>query len=114
MFFCRGKRHDFRLFKQSNLRIANDIQLLLDTGLIGIDKLHKNSILPIKKRKNQKRTKEERSHNKEVASKRVTAEHGVGFIKRFKILPQRYRNRRKRFGLRFQLLAGVCNYDMGV
>jgi len=87
---------------------------LLDTGFIGIDKLHANSTLPRKKRKNQKRTKEDKRHNRDVSSRRVASEHGVGFIKRFKILSERYRNRRKRFGLRFNLLAGLCNYDMGV
>ena len=38
-------------------------------------------------------------------------EHAIGFIKRFKIVADRYRNRRKRFGLRFNLIAGICNYE---
>ncbi|MDR2707980.1 MAG: IS5/IS1182 family transposase, partial [Nitrososphaerota archaeon] len=29
----------------------------------------------------------------------------------FKIVSDRYRNRRKRFGLRFNLIAGICNYE---
>ncbi|MCL2514075.1 MAG: IS5/IS1182 family transposase, partial [Oscillospiraceae bacterium] len=32
----------------------------------------------------------------------------------FKILSERYRNRRKRFGLRFNLIAGICNFDMSI
>ncbi|MCL2853878.1 MAG: IS5/IS1182 family transposase, partial [Defluviitaleaceae bacterium] len=32
---------------------------------------------------------------------------------RFKILAERYRNRRKRFGLRLNLLAGICNFELG-
>ena len=27
------------------------------------------------------------------------------------ILSERYRNRRKRFALRFSLIAGICNFD---
>jgi len=38
-------------------------------------------------------------------------ENVIGFIKRFKIIGDRYRNRRKRFGLRFNLIAD-CNKDI--
>ncbi|MDR0492547.1 MAG: IS5/IS1182 family transposase, partial [Nitrososphaerota archaeon] len=30
---------------------------------------------------------------------------------RFKIVSDRYRNRRKRFGLRFNLICGICNFE---
>ena len=40
---------------------------------------------------------------------RVLNEHVIGKIKRFKITADRYRNRRKRFGLRFNLIAGAYN-----
>ncbi|MBD1933137.1 IS5/IS1182 family transposase, partial [Trichocoleus sp. FACHB-69] len=33
-------------------------------------------------------------------------------LKIFKILADRYRNRRKRFGLRFNLIAGLHNYEL--
>ncbi|MEY8576002.1 IS5/IS1182 family transposase, partial [Oscillospiraceae bacterium 21-37] len=29
----------------------------------------------------------------------------------FRILSERYRNRRHRFALRFSLIAGICNFD---
>jgi len=50
--------------------------------------------------------------NREISSERVGNEHAIGFIKRFKILSERYRNRRKRFGLRFNLIAGICNFEL--
>jgi len=39
-------------------------------------------------------------------------EHVIGWIKRFRIIADRYRNRRKRFGLRFKLIAGIYNYEL--
>jgi len=33
-------------------------------------------------------------------------------LKRFKILSDKYRNRRKRFGLRFNLIAGIQNWEL--
>lgn len=40
-------------------------------------------------------------------------ENVIGSLKRFKILSDRYRNRRKRFGLRFNLIAGIYNFKVG-
>ena len=50
--------------------------------------------------------------NKIIASLRITNEHVIGKIKRFKIVADRYRNRRKRFGLRFNLILRICNYEL--
>jgi len=82
-----------------------------DTGFIGIHKFHKNSELPKKKSKKHPLTKEDKQNNREISSERASNEHAIGFVKRFKILSERYRNRRKRFGLRFHLIAGLCNFD---
>jgi hypothetical protein len=109
--FANGKRHDFRLFKESNIRIDPEIIVKTDTGFIGIDKIHANSVLPKKRSKHNPLTKQDKQQNREISSERAANEHGIGFVKRFKILSERYRNRRKRFGLRFNLLAGICNFD---
>lgn len=50
-------------------------------------------------------TKEEKCINRNIASKRVLNENVIGRLKRFKILSDKYRNRRKRFGLRFYRMA---------
>jgi hypothetical protein len=42
----------------------------------------------------------------------VKIENIIGFVKRFKILSGKYRNRRKRFALRFNLIAGICSFDL--
>ncbi|GHU51240.1 hypothetical protein AGMMS49975_04040 [Clostridia bacterium] len=33
-------------------------------------------------------------------------------IKRFHIVADRHRNKRRRFGLRFNLIAGLCNFEL--
>ena len=55
--------------------------------------------------------KEDKVFNHSVYSERVLNEHVIGLIKRFKIVSDRYRNRGKRFGLRFNLICGICNYE---
>jgi hypothetical protein len=106
--FAFGKKHDFRLFKESKTHIHPGITAKTDTGYIGIVKIHKNSVLPKKK----PLTTEDKTMNRHISSERVGHEHAIGFLKRFRILAERYRNRRKRFGLRFNLIAGICNFDL--
>jgi hypothetical protein len=84
-----------------------------DTGYQGIQQLHANSEHPKKKSKYQSLTKEDRRTNRRIGSQRIVIEHVIGALKRFKILADRYRNRRKRFGLRFNLLAGIYNLQVG-
>jgi hypothetical protein len=50
--------------------------------------------------------------NRKLARIRVLGEHIHRKLKVFKILSQRYRNRRKRFGLRFNLIAALYNYEL--
>lgn len=110
--FANGKRHDFRLFKESKVRIHPKIKALTDTGYQGISKIHANSALPKKKTKNSPLTKEDKRKNRWLSSELVLNENVIGVIKRFKIISDRYRNRRKRFGLRFNLIAAIHNMEL--
>ena len=68
--------------------------------------------MPKKKSKKNPLTKEEKKNNRKLASDRVVNENVIGMLKRFKIIADKYRNRRKRFGLRFNLIAGLCNWEL--
>jgi len=109
--FANGKEHDFKLFKESKVCVKPKTELDTDTGYLGIAKIHANSVLPKKKTKKNPLTKEDKAFNRNISSQRVLNEHVIGFVKRFKIVADRYRNRRKRFGLRFNLIAGICNFE---
>ena len=56
----------------------------------------------------------ERQHNRLLASLRVVGEHINRRLKIFRILAERYRNRRQRFGLRFNLIAGLLNHELSL
>jgi hypothetical protein len=75
-------------------------------------KFHKNSILPKKKSKKNPLSLQDKKNNRKLSSQRILAEHVIGKVKIFKILSDRYRNRRKRFGLRFNLIAGIYNFEL--
>ena len=68
--------------------------------------------MPKKKTKKNPLTKEDKLKNRELSSERVLNENVIGMIKRFKIISDRYRNRRKRFGLRFNLISAIYNMEL--
>ncbi len=103
---------DFRLFKHSRLPLKPTIKCLADKGYQGIKKLHANSQVPQKKPRKGTLSDEDKKRNRELARQRVIGEHIHRKLKIFKILADRYRNRRKRFGLRFNLIAGLYNYEL--
>ena len=85
---------------------------IVDTGYTGIKKLHANSRVPTKRSARKPLTKDDKFLNRKIASERALNENVIGSLKRFKILSDRYRNRRKRFGLRFNLIAGIYNLEV--
>jgi hypothetical protein len=110
--FCNGKKHDFRLFKESRIRWTKERCGITDSGYTGIKKLQPTSKLPKKPSKKSPLTREEKKQNREISSQRVVNENVIGRLKRFKIISDKYRNRRKRFGLRFNLIAGIHNLEL--
>jgi hypothetical protein len=110
--FCNGKKHDFNLFRDTKVRWVPSIQGIVDSGYTGIKRLQSTSLLPKKRSKGQSLSKEEKRTNRNISSERVLNENVIGRLKRFKILSDRYRNRRKRFGLRFNLIAGIHNWEL--
>ena len=107
-----GTEHDFQLFKRSKVKPLDRIEVLADKGYQGIKKIHKYSYTPIKKKKKKLLTSREKEYNRELAKHRIYIEHVIRALKIFRILAQSYRNRRRRFGLRFNLIAGLYNYGI--
>jgi IS5 family transposase len=110
--FEKGRRHDFYLFKKSKVLIKKEIQLLADKGYQGIHRYHKASLVPHKKTKKKTLTFQQRAENRSCAKLRVSVENVIRYLKIFRILSSRYRNRRNRFGLRVNLIAGLYNYEL--
>jgi hypothetical protein len=90
------------------------LEVLADGGYQGLQKLHARSRTPHKKPRQSKLTDAQKQSNRELARRRVVVEHVIRGLKIFRTLAERYRNRRKRFSLRFNLIAGLYNYEPSV
>ena len=95
--------HDFQLFKSIKISLKPGVQLAIDSGYQGFTNLHANSVLPKKSAKNHPLSKQDRN----ISRKRIAVEHVIALVKRFRILSER----RKRFSLRFSLIAAICTFE---
>lgn len=107
-----GSIHDFALHKEEP-PIPENVRVFVDSGYQGIDKIHKDVDFPYKKPKNGELDKEEKEYNRGLSSFRVKVENIIGDLKTFRILGNRYRNKRKRYGVKFNIIAGLVNIKNG-
>jgi hypothetical protein len=84
---CITEKHDFKLFKDNKARWVKTTEGLVESGYQGITKL------PKKKRKKKPLTQEEQKKNRIISSRQIANEHAIGFLKRFKVISECYRNR---------------------
>jgi transposase len=92
--------------------MAAHVKALADSGYQGLTKLHSNSSTPVKKTKLHPLSKEQKASNRALSRERILIENIIRKLKIFRILSERYRNCRKRFGLRFNLIAAIYNMEL--
>ena len=108
----KGRRHDFHLFKQSKLAIQEDTIALADSGYQGIQKIHPKPQVPKRNSKKKPLSKVEKKQNSMINTNRVIVENTIRKIKTFKLMAEKYRNRRKRFTLRLNLITAIINFEL--
>jgi transposase len=92
--------------------ISPETCLLADAGYQGLAALHSKSQTPVKKSKLHPLSQEQKASNRKLSRKRILIENIIRRLKIFRILSERYRNRCKRFGLRFNLIVAIYNMDL--
>jgi len=107
-----GSKHDFAIFKEEPPPPPS-IPLLADSGYQGVQHLHVSAKLPHKARKGRPLNGSQKAYNRLLASQRIQIEHKIRSIKVFKIIGNRFRNKRKRYELNFKLVAGLVNWNNG-
>jgi transposase len=116
--FCKGDKQDFQLFsewmqaKDSRSALSRSTCKLADAGYQGLVQMHENSRTPAKKTELHSLTKDQKASNRALSRQRIRVENIICGLKVFRILSERYRNRRKRFAIRFNLIAAICNLEL--
>ena len=105
--------HDMKLFKMSRRNIGKAGKILADSGYQGFMKMYSQAQTPRKSSKLKPLTLEDQSYNRALSKERIKVENIFAKVKTFKMFSTSYRNRRKRFGLRMNLIAGIINRELG-
>ncbi len=110
-----GRRHDKRLVDKNLIanHIPESVTTWTDTGFIGMQAVHANTIMPKKATKNHPLTEQERVDNRVIAGIRIINEHAIGGMKRFKAASDIYRNKLPNMDDRFmRASAGLWNFHV--
>ena len=105
--------HDMKLFKMSRRNIGQAGKILADSGYQGLMKMYSQAQTPRKSSKLKPLTLEDKAYNHTISKERIKVENISVKVKTFKIFSESYRNRRKRFGLRMNLIASIINCELG-
>jgi hypothetical protein len=106
----KGRTHDFKLLKQSALRIRSEVEKYGDSGYQGLDKLYANSFTPIKKKKETPLTKDEKAYNRILATLRIPIEHVNRRCKIFRSVKEIYRGKHKHYHKIWTVVAALVNH----
>ena len=110
-----GRQHDKRLFDKAQMAYAipKEVTIWTDTGFIGIQHTHSNTVMLTKATKKTPLTDSQKQANRSISSIRILSEHAIGGIKRLKSATDIYRNRLPNIDDTFTLLAaGLWNLHL--
>ncbi|CAM1670573.1 IS5 family transposase IS1381A [Streptococcus mitis] len=105
--------HDMKLFKMSRRNIGQAGKILADSGCQELMKMYSQAQTPRKSSKLKPLTLEDKSYNHVLSKERIKVENVFAKVETFKMFSTTYRNRRKRFGLRINLIAEIINRELG-
>ncbi len=97
------------MLREQNPHLQPDVWIVADSGYQGLAKEHPQSCLSRKKPRGKELSPDDKTHNRSLGRFRMPVEHVIRSLKIWRIVKETYRNRRKRFALRFKLIAGLVN-----
>ena len=99
-----GRVHDKKVYDQERVQKPPGVPAKGDSGYQGSD-----LETPHKKPKGGRLSESQKAENRQHARERIVVEHGIGRMKIFQILAQRFRNALSRHTLIFKNVAGLVN-----
>jgi len=107
-----GRVHDLEI-RRRGPPLPRHAHVYADSGYQGLQDDHCGVEIPYKKTKTRPLTKDERAYNHALSRFRVRVEHAIARLKSFRILSERYRYPRGRYGVKISTVAGILNIAAG-
>jgi len=99
-----GRTHDKTMYEEAGMARPPGAVAIGDNGYHGTDLL-----VPVKRKPGKELTERQRKHNIAHSRLRICVEHGIGKMKTWRILADRYRNPLRNHTLDFKNIAGLHN-----
>ncbi len=109
---AKGSIHDFKILKQSKLKINENANIKTDKGFLGIKKLYPNAEVPYKASKHHPLTREQKRYNRQLAKERIIVENQNRECKIFKICKEQYRGKHKNYEKNWKLVSAIVNLKL--
>jgi hypothetical protein len=108
----KGKRHDYDIYKGNHPVFPKQVVNVLDLGYLGVetDFPEQLSALPLKRKRNQDRSQEEKEYNKIHYRKGIVIEHVICRFKKYRIMSEIFRNRLRNYNRILDIVTGLVNY----
>ena len=107
-----GAVHDIEVRRRGPPLPASS-RAYVDSGYQGLHKHHAETELPYKRRRGRPLSQDEKDYNHALSRIRVKVENVIRRLKVFRILAERYRNKRRGYGIKVNIIAGIVNLLMG-
>jgi len=107
-----GRVHDLEI-RRRGPPLPKAAHVYADSGYQGLQEDHSGVEIPYKKTKTRPLTKDERVYNHALSRFRVRVEHAIARLKSFRILSERYRYPKGRYGVKISTVAGILNIAAG-
>ncbi len=110
--YKKGRRHDYDVYKEDHPVIPKQVVTVVDLGYLGIEKDYPEQLssLPYKKKINQCLSQEEKDYNAIHSKKRITVEHTICRLKKYRIMSDIFRNKLRKYNKISDIVAGLINY----
>ena len=99
-----GKRHDKKMYDRSRLELPDGVRGTGDSGYRGTD-----LEVPHRKPRGGTLTGRQKAGNRRLSKRRVAVEHGIGKMKIWRIVADRFRNPRRTHTVIMKNVAGLHN-----
>lgn len=99
-----GKTHDKRMYDRSRLELPDGVQGVGDSGYQGTD-----LEVPHKRPRGGALTRRQKKRNRRLSRRRIVVEHGIGKMKIWRIVADRFRNPRRTHTVIMKNVAGLHN-----
>ena len=86
--YKKGRKHDYDIYKGGHPVTPKEVVNVFDLGYLGVKKdfSEQLSSIPIRKKKNQELSQEEKEYNKNHSRRRIVIEHTICRLKKYRIM----------------------------